>query len=443
MRMWMNSKYVNKGDYFLVDNKNERYVKDAIKNGASKIICEGNKDYGIDTKKVDDVRNYLFSHYKDKIDKLKLIGVTGTNGKTTTCYLIYQMLNSIGVKTAYIGTLGFYLDHKVKDLDNTTPSLDVLYNLLLDSYNAKVKVVVMEVSSHALDQDRTHNLLFDGVIITNVKKEHLSYHKTMKNYVNSKRKITNMLKNKKVCVINKRDNRYYKKFINKDNDNYLIGAQTRVKKVKTTLNKTYVNAKCDDKKISFTLSLIGVFNVYNYLMAYLMLKKLGYDSAKFVKNAYDYKAPNGRMQLISYKKSAIFIDYAHTPDAVLYVLKTVRKINTDGIITIIGCGGNRDKEKREKMASVACVYSNYVIFTSDNPRDENPKNIADDMVKGAFGKFEVTLDRKKAIEKGVSLLNGNKILMILGKGHENYQIINGVKHHFSDYEEVIKAISKK
>ena len=441
MRLWMNSKYVTKGDYFLVNKENEGYVYDAIKNGASKIICDTNKTYEITTKKVNNVYDYIASFYKDKIDELKLIGVTGTNGKTTTCYLIYQMLNSIGVKTSYIGTIGFYLNDKVKSLNNTTPSIDVLYNLLLDSYNAGCKVVVMEVSSHALRQDRVHGLLFDAVIITNVTEEHQDYHKNMKDYINSKRKIIYMLKNNKICILNKKD-KHYKKFINKSNRNVIIGKDIKIKKYKIELEKTNVTIKCK-KKINLELSLLGDFNIYNYVMAYVALKELGYNNDKFIKASYNYKAPIGRMQKVKYKNNAIFIDYAHTPDAVLNVLKTVRKINSDGVITIIGCGGDRDKEKREKMGSISCVYSNYVIFTLDNPRGEDPKSIVNDMLKGAFGKYEVILDRKKAIEKGISLLNGNKILMILGKGHENYQIIKGVKHHFSDLEEVMNIILKK
>lgn len=440
MRLWMNSKYVNKGDYFLVNKENEGYVYDAIKNGASKIICDTNKTYEITTKKVNNIYDYIASFYKDKIDKLKLIGVTGTNGKTTTCYLIYQMLNSIGVKTSYIGTIGFYLNDKVKDLGNTTPSIDILCNLLLDSYNAGCELVVMEVSSHALKQGRVRNLLFDAVIITNVTQDHIDYHKNMKDYINSKRKIIYMLKNNKICILNKKD-KHYKKFINKRNKNIIIGKNVKIKKHKVDMEKTNVIIK-DKKKYDLKLSLIGDFNIYNYVMAYTALKELGYNSDKFIKESYNYKAPAGRMQKIKYNNNAIFIDYAHTPDAVLNVLKTVNKIKNDGIITIIGCGGDRDKEKREKMGSIACVYSNYVIFTNDNPRGEEPKSIVNDMLKGAFGKYEVILDRRKAIEKGISLLNGNKILMILGKGHENYQIIKGVKHHFSDIEEVKNVISK-
>ena len=441
MRLWMNSKYVKKGDYFIVNEKNECYVNDAIKNGAIKIICDTNKKYEIETIKVNNIYDYITSFYKDKIDKLKLIGVTGTNGKTTTCYLIYQMLNSIGVKTSYVGTIGFYLSDKVKKLDNTTPSIDVLYNLLLDSYDAGCNVVVMEVSSHALKQDRVHRLLFDAVIITNVTEEHQDYHKNMNDYINSKRKIIYMLKNNKICVLNKKD-KYYKKFINKNNKNVIVGKDVKIKKCKINIEKTSVTIK-DKKKINLELSLLGNFNVYNYIMAYVSLKELGYYNDKFIKDSFVYKAPIGRMQKIKYKNNAIFIDYAHTKDGVLNVLKMVRKINSDGVITIIGCGGDRDKEKRQKMGSVACVYSNYVIFTNDNPRSEDPKKIVDDMLKGAFGKYEVILDRKKAIEKGVSLLDGNKILMILGKGHEDYQIINGVKHHFSDLEEVMNIILKK
>ena len=186
-----------------------------------------------------------------------------------------------------------------------------------------------------------------------------------------------------------------------------------------------------------------MFNVYNFLYAYYIIKNLGYDVDKINDKFKLLKEPTGRMQKIIYKTNVIFVDYAHTPDAVKKVLKTVRKINNNGIITIIGCGGNRDKTKRPLMAKIACMNSSYVIFTNDNPRYEDEKKIMEDILKGASGKYEVIYDRKDAIKKGISLLKDNRILMILGKGHEKYQIIGDKILHFSDAEVVNEFILKK
>ena len=441
MRLWMDSSKINKGDIFLVNDKNKKYVFDAINNGASLIITETSDEFDIKTKHVKSIYDYLKEYYYEKIRDIKLIGITGTNGKTTTCYLINQMLNMMGVKTAYIGTIGFYLEDTVIPLNNTTPSIDILYNLIMDAKEKSCEVIVMEVSSHALKQDRVYGLLFDAVAVTNITQDHLDYHHTMKDYIESKRKIINMTRNNKICILNNKC-RKYKKFINKENNNFIIGKDVKIKNVINDLVDTKILIK--DKIIKlFTIPLVGMFNVYNFLYAYYIIKNLGYDVDKINDKFKLLKEPTGRMQKIIYKTNVIFVDYAHTPDAVKKVLKTVRKINNNGIITIIGCGGNRDKTKRPLMAKIACMNSSYVIFTNDNPRYEDEKKIMEDILKGASGKYEVIYDRKDAIKKGVSLLKDNRILMILGKGHEKYQIIGDKILHFSDAEVVNEIILKK
>lgn len=433
--MWMNSKFIKGGDYFLVDKNNKKYVNEAIEKGAAKIITELDENYDIETIKVGSVKQYLYETYKDMIDDITLIGVTGTNGKTTTCYLIYQMLNFLGIKTAYLGTIGFYLDNKIINLENTTPSMDIIYNLLLDAKESNCNVVVMEVSSHALKQDRIYGLLYDAIVVTNVTKEHLDYHNNMDDYVNAKKRLISLTKNKKICILNKKD-KYYKKFINKNNNNFIVGKDLKIKKIIRNLDYTMVKIKTNKKKYNLMIKLVGDFNIYNFLMAYKALDLLGYDSNKISENSYIFNEPPGRMQKIIFKDNVIFVDYAHTPDAVLNVLKTIKKIKNKGIITIIGCGGNRDKTKRSIMGKIACNNSNYVIFTNDNPRNEDERKIMDDILIGAKGKYEVIYDRYCAIKKGISMLDNNKILMILGKGHEDYQVIKGIKYHFSDVETV-------
>ena len=441
MRLWMNSSCVEKGDYFLVNKDNKEFVSDAIQKGVSKIITELDETYEIETLKVKSVKEYLYNEYKDKINKLKIIGITGTNGKTTTCYLIYQMLQKLGVNACYIGTIGFYINDKVYSLENTTPSMDFLYNILSYASDKKTKVVVMEVSSHSLKQDRIYGLLFDAIGITNITLDHLDYHITMDDYIDSKKRLIDLTKDEKICVLNKYD-KHYKKFINKYNNNFIIGKDIKIKKIKALAKSTRVVIK-DQRKIDFDINLVGKFNSYNFLMAYKIVKELGYDIYDFViRKSLDFTEPVGRMQKIYHNSNVIFIDYAHTPDAVQNVLKTINKIKNKGIITIIGCGGNRDKTKRKIMGNIACKYSDYVIFTNDNPRGEDEKEIISDILNGAKGKYEVIYDRLDAIKKGITLLNKNMILMILGKGHENYQIIGDNKFYFSDYESVIEIIKK-
>lgn len=434
MRMHMNSRYVKQGDYFLVNKENEKYVEDAIKNGAIKIITELNVIYDVETIMVKSVKGYLHDAYFDKIGKMTFVGITGTNGKTTTCYLMHQMAKLLNIKSAYIGTIGFYLEDDIITLDNTTPSMDVLYNMLLDSYEKGAKIVFMEVSSHALKQERTYGLLFDAIGVTNVTRDHLDYHKSMKDYINSKKKLSSMTRGKKICVLNGND-KHYKKFLNKKNKNIIIGKKVKIKKIVMLTNGTKVTVN-EGNRFSFDLDLVGQFNVYNFLMAYEIMKNLGYDGDLILRKSSTFIEPPGRMQRIYYKRNVIFIDYAHTPDAVENVLKTVMRIKNKGIITIIGCGGNRDKTKRSIMASIACKNSDKVIFTNDNPRSEDEKEIMKDILTGAVKNYEVIYDRFDAIKRGMEELNDEMILMILGKGHENYQIIGDVKYYFSDLETV-------
>lgn len=434
--IWTNSKKIRENDTFIVNERNTKYVGEAINNGAKLIITEKDEQYDAETIKVVSGKDYFYNLCYPLIKDVTLIGITGTNGKTTTCYLIYQMLNFLGVKTAYVGTIGFYYPGCTRVLESTTPNMDLLYNLIIEAKENDCKVVVMEVSSHALKQDRVHGLLFDAVGVTNVTKEHLDYHKTMDDYVKSKAILIGKLRNKKIVILNKKD-KYYRKFINKSNDNYIIGKHLKVKKIIREKIKTMVKTNEGD----FTLRMVGDFNVTNFLMAYKIIKELGYDAKKILTNAWTFTEPPGRMQRVSYQNNVIFIDYAHTPDAVKNVLKTVNKLKNDGVITVLGCGGNRDREKRPIMANIACKNSNYVIFTNDNPREEDEGKIINEMLDGAFGKYEVIHNRFGAIRRGVMLLTGNKILMVLGKGHEDYQIIGKQKLPFSDYETVLKVIN--
>lgn len=438
----INSKKIKSGDTFIalrgVNDDGHKYIEDAIKRGATTIIAEeGN--YSVNTILVSDtkkcLKEYLENNYYEEIKKLKLIGMTGTNGKTTTCFLIYQALNKIGIKCAYIGTLGFYLKDSHEKLNNTTPNLYEIYNMLLRCVEENYEYVVMEVSSQALSMGRVDTLIFDYVIFSNLTQDHLDYHKTMENYVLEKQKLFKMT-NDSFAIINN-DDKYSKYFI-LDNKNITYGKNNsdyNIEILNTSLDGS--SFKLNDEE--YFTKLVGEYNIYNMAIVIILLKLLNIENINDI--VKDLSSPSGRMDIIKYKENNIIIDYAHTPDAVEKIINTVSILKHNKIITIIGCGGNRDKGKRSIMGDISTKYSDYVIFTSDNPRYENPKSILNDIIKNLDKKnYKIIKNRKKAIKKGIQMLNKNDILLLLGKGHEDYQIIKNKKIHFSDKEIVYKYI---
>lgn len=447
----INSKLVEKGDTFvalvgsLVDG--HEYINDAIKNGATKIVCEkGN--YDVETIIVPDthkyLNEYLYNTYYNEIKDVKLIGYTGTNGKTTSCYLIYQALKKLNKKCAYIGTIGFFLDDEVVELNNTTPSVLDVYDMILTAKDKDCEYVVMEVTSVALDQQRVYNLEFDACVFTNLTNDHLDYHKTFDNYASCKAMLFNMLRNKKSAILNG-DDEFYNLMKIEGNNNITYGynesTDFSVINEEILLTGTKFDFEYNNETYSINSKLVGKYNVYNLLSVIIVLHELNFDFNNIIKVANELKAPKGRTEQINYNNNIIVIDYAHTPDAVFQILDTFNKVPHNNIYTIVGCGGNRSTDKRPIMADIACKYSTKAIFTSDNPRNEDPKLILDDMIYEInHENYEVIIDRKDAIIHGVSLLNENDILLILGKGHEEYQIIGDVKHHFSDFEEVEKIV---
>ena len=447
------SRKVQKGDTFIairnVARDGHDYIESAIKNGATKIICEEG-EFPVETIHVPDTRkyleDYLYDNYYPKIKDLKLIGITGTSGKTTTAYLTYQMLNKLGLKTAYIGTIGFYYGDTKKVLNNTTPDVDLLYEMLLEAKENECKCVVMEVSSHALALDRIHGLEFDEVAFTNISQDHLDYHKTIENYVEAKRILFTKTRNEKYAIINC-DDKYYDRFVIEGNKNILLGESNADVKIEDyTLSHLYTMFKFsyEAKTYEIKINMVCKFNIYNYLTALMLTSKAGFDIDKILEITDEITPPDGRMEMIVNKSNSIFIDYAHKPDAEEKVLEMAKAIKKGKIITIIGCGGDRDRTKRPIMGEIATRLSDHVIFTDDNPRTEDPKQIMDDIVKDLkSNNFEIIFGRAEAIKKGVSMLEENDILLILGKGHETYQIIGTEKIHFSDKEEVLKAIKEK
>lgn len=447
------SRKVCKGDVFLalkgVVTDGHDFIDMAIRNGASKIICE-HGSYSVDTMVVPSTREYLASYlkdlYKDKFSKVKLLGITGTNGKTTSAYLIYQLLNKLGKKCAYIGTIGFYLNDTVRPLNNTTPDLMELYSLFDEAFNSGVSVIVMEVSSHALELGRVLGLSFDIVSFTNLTQDHLDVHKTFDNYIKAKQKLFGMVKDDGYAIVNV-DDKYSDRFIISGNNNITYGinpSNYHIISYNLRINRTEFIMEVDEKKYDVVIPIPGKYNIYNFLVALINVVKVGFDIDSVLGVIKDIKTPKGRFDIVNYNNNVIIVDYAHTPDAVLNILNAVNEYKEGKIYTVIGCGGDRDKSKRPLMGDIATRKSDYVIFTDDNPRSEKEEDIVNDIICNLNrDNYCVIYDRKSAIIKGIDLLNDKDILLILGKGHEDYQIIGKDRIHFDDKEVVLEYINNK
>ena len=417
------------------------FIEKAIANGATKIVCE-HGSYAVETLVVPNTKEwlqqYLLDNYKDEVNKIKLIGMTGTNGKTTTCFLTYQMLLSLGKKAAYMGTIGFYMPNVKRELNNTTPEILDVYSLIIEAIEAGCEYFVMEVSSHSLVQKRIEGLEFSVEAFSNLTEDHLDFHKTMENYLHAKMLILEQLKG---TIIVNNDDPYAKYFETKSYKTLgYNGSDYQILNYEETDKGTLIKFKAD-KEYRVETNLKCKYNVYNYLTALGILNTLGFSIDDIIKITKDIYAPRGRCEQIKVRNSYAVIDYAHTPDAVEKIITSFLENKKGKIITIIGCGGDRDPLKRPIMGEIASRLSDYVIFTSDNPRTEDPNKILEDILKGVTkDNYEVEIDRPTAIKKGLDMLGDNDILLILGKGHEDYQIIGHTKHHLDDLEEVKKYL---
>lgn len=440
------SRKIKKGDTFIAlrgfSSDGHDYIPIAIEKGASKIICEeGN--YEVETLVVPDTRKYLEEYLKENYNKylkeMKIIGVTGTNGKTTTAKLIHDALNKAGVKTAYIGTIGYYMGEKVRNLANTTPDLCDLYDIFMESYDKGAKVIVMEVSSQGIDMGRVKTIDFDYAIFTNLTEDHLDYHKTMENYALAKRKL---FEKSKVNFINV-DDKYKDYFILDDKKTITYGKSESDYQIKqcvlTSFDSkfTYVH---DNTSYNINTKLIGEYNIYNMMGVIFVLDMLNIDNKEEIISSLS--SPVGRMEKVLYKNNTIIIDYAHTPDAIEKLINNVKPYTLGKTYVIFGCTGSREREKRPIMSDIVNKNSDYFIITMDDLHDESFESIVKDMTKDLISDhYEVIEDRKKAIEKGISLLKNNDTLYILGKGHEEAIIIGKSKIEFND-KEIVKSIVK-
>ena len=441
------SRKIKKGDTFVAlkceVNDGHDYIDKAIENGAAKIVAERG-EYSVPTLIVKDTReyicNYLENNYNKYLDEMTIIGITGTNGKTTSAYLTYQMLNKLGVKTAYIGTIGFYMDKKIKSLPNTSVDICDAYDLFMTAYDNGYKTVVLEVSSHALANNRLKTVKFDYAVFTNLTQDHLDFHKTMDNYASAKQKLFRMLKKNGKAIINI-DDSYKDRFMLEENTNITYGTTGTYsfKNYESDINGLSFDLIFENKEYKVNSKLMGKYNVYNMLVMISIVSSMNYKIEDIIRIIPELQAPSGRIETIDYKNNKIIIDYAHTPDAILKILTAV---DTKGKkYVIFGCTGDRDRTKRPIMGKLVSELAEYFIITDDDPHNEDEMQIVNDILNGnTFTNYEVCIDRKEAIKRGLKLLKENDILFILGKGHEEFIIKGKDRIPHNDKEEVLKCI---
>lgn len=450
-RVHFDSREIKEGDVFValkgsaVDG--HQFIEKAVASGARAVILEDLPDYQSDNVtyvQVNHAHKALAligaNYYGNPSKDLKLVGVTGTNGKTTTTSLLYQLFKNLGFKTGLISTVEILINGKVIPTKHTTPDPITINSHLADMRDAGVDYCFMEVSSHGIDQERVTGLYFVGGMFTNLTHDHLDYHSTFAEYRDVKKRFFDMLPSKAFALTNRDDK----------NGEFML-QNTKARKLGYAL-KTYTDYRAQIIENQFGglqlkvnnqelwTKMIGEFNAYNVLAIYGCAIELGLEATEVLEAISKLDGVSGRFQYFTTAAQRItaIVDYAHTPDALKNVLETINAIRTrnEKLITVVGCGGDRDKTKRPVMANIAASLSDQVIFTSDNPRTENPDNILEDMEAGVepidFKKTLTVTDRRNAIKTAVQLAQANDIILIAGKGHETYQEINGVRSDFND-----------
>ena len=452
------SRKVSAGSCFIavagtaVDGHN--FIDTAIEAGASSIVCE------ILPPQLNDAITYVqvensaiatgyMSHnfYAEPSTKLKMVGVTGTNGKTTIVTLLWNLFTALGYKCGLISTVQNQVGDTIIESTHTTPDAISLNKLLKQMLDAGCEYVFMECSSHAIQQHRITGLLFTGGIFTNITHDHLDYHKTFDEYIRVKKSWFDSLPKSAFAISNADDKRGGVMLQNSAAKKYFYSLKTMADFKGKILDNSLSGLHMTINETEVHFKMIGEFNAYNLLAVYGTALSLGQEKHKVLQLLSGLSGAEGRFDyFLSTNKHVVgIVDYAHTPDALLNVLATIKNLRNgnEQVITVVGCGGNRDKTKRPVMAEVACEYSDKVIFTSDNPRNEDPLEILKDMEAGvnvvARKKYITIADRKEAIKTAVSLSNDEDIVLIAGKGHEKYQDIKGVKYDFDD-KKVLKEM---
>jgi UDP-N-acetylmuramoyl-L-alanyl-D-glutamate--2,6-diaminopimelate ligase len=425
-----------------------KYVKKAIDQGATAIICEeipNDIDSSITIIKVKDSSAALgklaANFFGNPTENLKVVGVTGTNGKTTVATLLYQTFKKLGYKVGLVSTIENFIDNEILPSTHTTPDQIKLQELFAKMVDVGCGFCFMEVSSHSIHQHRISGINFDGAVFTNITHDHLDYHKTFKEYIHVKKEFFDNL-DKSAFAITNID----------DKNGAVILQNTKAKKITYAINSPsdYKTKILEHHFSGMLLSInntdvwtkfIGKFNAYNLTAIYAVACELGQNSDEVLRILSALKAVNGRFEhFVSQVNITAIVDYAHTPDALQNVLTTINEIRNgnESLITVVGAGGNRDKTKRPEMAKIAAELSNKLILTSDNPRFEDPEEIIKEMEIGVelqFRRNTISItDRKEAIKAACMFAQEGDIILIAGKGHETYQEIEGVKHHFDDKE---------
>lgn len=454
------SRQVQDNDVFVAQKgvtvDGHQYIEKAINLGAKAIICEEipeRRSEQVTYIKVEDSNVALAiiaaNYYNNPSKSLQLVGVTGTNGKTTIASLLYQLFKKAGYKVGLLSTVTIMVDEKEYKATHTTPNSVAINNYLSMMVEEGVEYCFMEVSSHGIHQKRTEGLEFTGGVFTNLSHDHLDYHETFAEYRDVKKSFFDSLPKSAFALVN----------IDDKNGQVMLQNTKATKQTYALKTIGDFKAKVLEKRFSGTLltingievwtKLIGEFNAYNLLAIYGVAELLGLEKLEILRIVSELESVSGRFQYtISDSGVTAIVDYAHTPDALKNVLQTINDIRTgnETVITVVGCGGDRDATKRPKMALIASQLSNQAIFTSDNPRTEDPQLIIDQMEEGVsaenYKKTLSILDRRQAIKTACKLAKSGDIILIAGKGHETYQEVNGVRHHFDDLEEVTNCFNQ-
>lgn len=456
-----NSKTVQKGEIFVClkgeHTDGHDYAKTAVENGAGALFCE-KEIPGVDIPQVivkstrHQIADIAAAFYNYPSKNVKLIGVTGTNGKTTVTHLIQRIVEDAQHKCALIGTLGYKLSGKdsYHDAKHTTPQAPELQKTLEMICREKIDYVAMEVSSHALEQNRVGGCDFDGAVFTNLTQDHLDYHITMNNYFEAKALLFRGLKAGGFAVINNDDEyaQRFKEVVPEGVKVYTYGIKNNAdiiaENIDFSIHGAKFNCKINGETKSVNLQMNGMFSVYNALAALAAGIAMGFDAQTCIKALEETKSVDGRFEIVS-KKPLVIVDYAHTPDGLENVLKAARELTPadSSLICMFGCGGDRDATKRPKMGKIADEAADIVVVTSDNPRSEDPQLIISDILAGIktvnTQKVYVEPDRRTAISMLKNIAKDNDVVVLAGKGHEDYQILKDGTIHFDDREEARKV----
>ncbi len=456
------SREVVKGSLFIAvrgfETDGHRFIREAVDKGAAVVVCEELPETMQEAVCYVVVRNSRLSmaqiakrFYQDISDRLQIIGVTGTNGKTTTARLMAAMMNDCGIRTGYIGTGLALAGEETVPLGKTTPEAEELHRLFFMMAERGCRAVAMEVSSHALVLQRTHGIRFAGAVFTNLTQDHLDFHQTMENYARAKQTLMGAVVPEGFVVVNADDQ--WAAFMAKNRGNARLfcctvgdklfdcqeGTEIKARIIMAGMQRTQVEVEAGGCIYECSFRLPGVYNVMNLLEIFAAGVAMGIRPEQVIGSLAGASPVEGRMEIIGDATGDCYavVDYAHTPDALGKVIAALNDLKLEGsaLIVVFGCGGNRDRDKRSKMGAIASEGADRIIVTSDNPRDENPEDIIDDIVEGvAVPCFLRFVDRAEAIHCGVNLLKKGDILLVAGKGHETYQESAGVRRYFSDQE---------